>query len=135
MRRLAHVCLKVRDLARTTAFYQDALGLEPRFTFERGGRRIGAYFAAGGESFIEVFEEPGVEVRNTGITHFCFETGELDGLVARLERAGVPHGEKVMGADGSWQLWLQDPDGNAIEVQQYTAESSQRRGGVVTLGG
>lgn len=39
-----------------------------------------------------------------------------------------------MGADRRWQLWLQDPDGNVTEVQQYTAESRQRRGGAVTLG-
>jgi hypothetical protein len=30
-----------------------------------------------------------------------------------------------LGSDKSWQAWLSDPDGNKIELHQYTAESKQ----------
>ena len=30
-----------------------------------------------------------------------------------------------LGADHSWQAWLADPDGNRIELHQYTPESKQ----------
>ena len=30
-----------------------------------------------------------------------------------------------MGGDNSWQAWTCDPDGNRIELHQYTPESKQ----------
>ncbi len=30
-----------------------------------------------------------------------------------------------MGSDHSWQAWLSDPDGNRVELHQYTPESWQ----------
>ena len=135
IRQLAHVCLLVRDLERSRAFYEDLLGLPQRFRFERDGELAGYYFALGADTFIEVFErakaqEPAAE---PGIHHFCLECDDLGALRERLLLAGVAVNEAKLGADGSWQCWFRDPDGNDLELQQYTAESAQRRGGVVAL--
>jgi len=34
-------------------------------------------------------------------------------------------GQITLGSDNSYQCWLDDPDGNRIELHQYTPESRQ----------
>ncbi len=53
----------------------------------------------------------------TGIGHLCFVTNDL--------ASGVQVGEPKPGLDQSWQVWIEDPDGNAIELHAYTPESWQ----------
>jgi hypothetical protein len=48
--------------------------------------------------------------------------------VAALAAAGVEATPPKLGCDRSWQTWIRDPDGNRVELHQYTAESSQRTG-------
>jgi len=130
-KRIAHVCLNVRNLERSLAFYT-SLGLEPVFRFTRKGGPFGVYLRLAEASFIEIFEHPTPDTPvNTGLVHFCLETEDLDGLMADLRARGVNCGEKKLGCDGTWQIWLADPDGNAFEVHQYTPQSMQFIGGTV----
>jgi lactoylglutathione lyase/glyoxylase I family protein len=129
--RLAHVCLHVRDLARSAEFYT-RLGFTPRFRFTRAGAPFGIYFEVGPGSYVEMFEDRSLEVPvNTGIVHFCLESDNLDGTVATLRQRGIPFTEKKLGCDNTWQIWLRDPDGNPFEVHQYTDQSLQHVGGTV----
>jgi len=130
-KRIAHVCLNVRNLERSLAFYT-RLGLEPVFRFTRKGRPFGVYLQLAEASFVEIFEDPTLATPvNTGLVHFCLETEDLDGLMADLRARGVDCGEKKLGCDATWQIWLKDPDGNAFEVHQYTRDSMQLTGGTV----
>ena len=130
-KRIAHVCLNVQNLERSLDFYQ-RLGLEPVFRFTREGRLFGVYLKLAEASFIEVFEDPTLATpRNTGLAHFCLETADLDTLVTRLRARGIVCSEKKLGCDDTWQIWLEDPDGNAFEVHQYTPKSMQFAGGTV----
>ena len=131
--RLAHVCLNVRDIHRTIAFYRDALGLPLHFQFTKGGKVTGAYFRAGERNFVEAFENREVVVQNTGITHFCLEIPDIEAAIRELTAKGVACTEKKLGCDRSWQTWLADPDGNRIELHQYTAPSRQLLGGDVEV--
>ena len=123
--RLAHICLQVKDIQRTVAFYRDGLGFTMVFTFKKAGAFKGAYFALGGQSFIEVFEvdEP------VGITHFCLETDDIDAFIAAATAKGISCTPKSLGGDHTWQTWLRDPDGHAFEIHQYTDSSMQFHGG------
>ena len=127
--RLAHICLQVKDMNRTVAFYRDGLGFPVTFTFEKQGQFKGAYFALGGRSFIEVFE---VE-QPVGITHFCLETDDIDAFIAAAAAKGIACTPKQLGGDHTWQTWLRDPDGHAFEVHQYTGRSMQFKGGVCEI--
>ena len=130
-KRIAHVCLNVKNLERSLAFYT-RLGFEPVFRFTRKGAPFGVYLKLAEASFIEIFEDPRLETPvNTGILHFCLETQDLDGLMTSLRAQGVDFTEKKLGCDDTWQIWLKDPDGNAFEVHQYTAKSRQFLGGTV----
>ena len=129
--RIAHVCLNVRNLGRSLAYYQK-LGFKPRFEFTRGGSKFGAYLEIAPDNYIEMFEDPSMEAPvNTGIAHFCLESPDLDRTISELRAAGVEFTEKKLGCDHTWQIWLRDPDGNDFEVHAYTETSRQRTGGVV----
>jgi len=130
-KRIAHVCLNVRNLQQSLDFYM-RLGLEPVFRFTRQGAPFGVYLKIADANFIEIFEEPKLEAPvNTGIVHFCLETEDLKHLMASLRARGIDFTEKKLGCDHTWQIWLKDPDGNAFEVHQYTPKSMQFTGGTV----
>jgi lactoylglutathione lyase len=60
--------------------------------------------------------------------HFCLQIEDLDGYVALLETCGVTVTGRKSGNDRSRQAWVKDPDGNLIELQEYTSQSRQFTG-------
>lgn len=146
IKQLAHLCLKTSQLARLTMFYRDALGATVTFRYlNRTGEPIGCYFAFGGNTFIEVFDhadahrrsgsakpcEPLEEPRDPWLmryNHFCLQVEGLDAFVAQLESRGVTVTGRKTGNDRSHQAWIKDPDGNLIELQEYTTLSRQFTG-------
>jgi catechol 2,3-dioxygenase-like lactoylglutathione lyase family enzyme len=129
-KRIAHVCLRVKNLDQSIDFYT-RLGLQPVFRFTRQGRPFGIYLKLAESSFVEIFEEPVQSAENPSLAHFCLETDDLHALTLALRDAGIVFTEKKLGCDGTWQIWLHDPDGNAFEVHQCTPQSLQFAGGSV----
>jgi len=124
---IAHVCYTVRDLDATIDFYCNKLGLTEAFDFRRDdGTRFGAYIHVGGRTFIEVFTgELAPPAEHQRYRHLCLEVDDINATVADLRAKGVEVTDVKMGGDNSWQTWLEDPDGNRIELHHYTAESKQ----------
>ncbi|MDR7267508.1 catechol 2,3-dioxygenase-like lactoylglutathione lyase family enzyme [Pelomonas saccharophila] len=130
-KRIAHVCLHVSDLQRSLAYYAK-LGFTEVFHFTRKGRDFGRYLRVADQCYLEIFEEAGRgPVVNNGIAHFCLETDDLEGLMAHLDAQGVAYTPAKLGGDFTWQIWLQDPDGNKFEVHRYTDQSMQLLGGTM----
>ncbi len=140
IQRLAHVCFKTDHLDRMIHFYRDLLGLRVKFTLnDDHGAAFGYYFACGGRTFIELFDQQGA-VRQWGgavvdlttppdatYQHFCLEVKGLAAFRRRLAARGLAVTAIITGMDGSRQCWIKDPDGNAIELMEYTAQSLQVR--------
>lgn len=124
---LAHLCFTVKDLDASIAFYRDVLGLTPAFDFtDERGRRFGAYLRLGGRSFLELFKADAVRPADgQAYQHCCLEVDDINKTVADLRERGVEVTAVTLGSDQTWQAWLTDPDGNRIELHQYTAESWQ----------
>lgn len=136
--RLAHLCFQTNRFAEMTGFYRDMLGLPVKFSLRlTDGRVFGHYFAIGGSSFIELFDTAGAcemwggtpgnrsPVPGQTYQHFCLEvTGIADVRTAIIER-GCAVTEIAKGMDGSLQAWIKDPDGNDIELMEYTGDSLQ----------
>jgi catechol 2,3-dioxygenase-like lactoylglutathione lyase family enzyme len=130
-KRMAHVCIHARDLRRSLDYYRK-LGFSECFQFTHKGSEYGRYLKIADDTFIEIFHEPKPgPVQNASLVHFCLESDDLDALAAHLDAQGIAHTPKSLGADHTWQIWLEDPDGNKFEVHQYTEKSMQRHGGVV----
>jgi len=127
VRGLAHVCFVVGDLKRTEAFYCHVLGLKAAFEFRNEeGRRTGIYVKAGARSFLEFFEgSPAALPAPGSFRHVCLEVDNVQETVRHLREQGIEVGDVTLGKDRSYQAWLKDPDGNSIELHQYTPESWQ----------
>jgi catechol 2,3-dioxygenase-like lactoylglutathione lyase family enzyme len=51
--------------------------------------------------------------------HFCFRTDDIEGFKKRLDQLGIRYSDYGRWAIAGWhQVFLQDPDGNVIEVHQ-----------------
>ncbi len=124
---LAHVCFHARNLDASIAFYRDKLGLKEAFPFLKpDGRRFGVYLHAGERNFIELFEgKPAAPAEGQSYRHCCLEVEDIQGTVKAFRARGVEVTDVTMGSDHSWQAWLTDPDGNRIELHEYTPESNQ----------
>lgn len=146
IKQLAHLCFKTSRLEAMTAFYCDVLGATVKFRYlNRAGEPIGCYFAFGEKTFIEIFDhndahrrskspkplEPLEEPRDPWLmryNHFCFQVEDLDAYVTSIESRGTTVTGRKIGNDNSHQAWIKDPDGNLIELQEYTALSRQFSG-------
>ena len=126
--RIAHVCINARDLNRSIAFYEKILRLKRKFNFLRGELLIGAYFEICMGNYIEIFENRDAEIVNTGLVHLCLETDDTDELIRWLDKNNIQHTDKKSGCDNSFQIWINDPDGNKIEIHEYTPASAQLTG-------
>ncbi len=61
-----------------------------------------------------------------GYQHLCLEVSDINECKAALLKNGLKLDKDItLAADNSYQLWVTDPDGNRIEIMQYTAESKQ----------
>lgn len=138
IRRLAHLCLTTHDLDRLIRFYRDQLGLAVKFRFAAAdGSIFGAYVAMGDTTFVEFFDQAGASKQwgdgsasgpltaGNRYGHFCLEVTGLPALREHLIAGGVDVGPIHTGMDGSFQAWLADPDGNRIELMEYTHASAQ----------
>jgi len=126
---LAHVCIKSPDLDATTAFYCGALGMKRLFDFTRQGKVIGFYMKADNTTFIEVFAAGEVTpIEQQVLNHLCLETDDIVALQKALAARGLDPGDVKMGVDHSYQFWMKDPHGMAIEFHQYTDTSAQFTG-------
>ncbi len=140
IRQVAHLCLMSHQLPAMIAFYRDGLGLTIKFSLKHDdGTAFGHYFAAGNTTFVEIFDRDGAAKQWGGDTseklkshvgshynHFCFEVTGLEEYCAAIQARGVKLDRPVkVGMDHSKQAWIKDPDGNVIELMEYTGKSLQ----------
>lgn len=124
---LAHICFTVSDLEQSLAFYCDQLGLQEAFDYVNDeGDRYGIYLYLGRRTFIELFEGTVAEpALNQSYRHICLEVNDIEATIMILRERGVEVSPVKLGKDRSYQAWITDPDGNRIELHQYTPESKQ----------
>ena len=138
IRQLAHVCFFTDRLETMVAFYRDGLGFPVKFTLNTDDDELmGYYFDCGAATFIEIFDQR-LAVKQWGgqvqtlkpgsqYKHFCLEVTGLVEVKAMLVSRGIEVTNMKKGIDHSLQAWITDPDGNAIELMEYTHESLQLR--------
>ncbi len=138
IKKLAHLCFQTDRFEDMTSFYRDGLGLPIAFSLRlTNGTVFGHYFSLGETSFLEVFNasgaremwggDPAPKARRSDshYQHFCLEVEGIRAERDRLLDKGITVSEVTEGMDGSLQAWIKDPDGNDIELMEYTGKSLQ----------
>jgi len=144
---LAHVALHVTDMKETLRFYEACLGLQKIFELKTDENedwivylKICNYqfvelFYGGKQKRVVVWPEKGQELTpeqkdifsHEISTHFCLQVEDIFETAQRLKDFGYKLVliEPTLGKDSNYECFTQDPDGNLIELMQYTADALQ----------
>ena len=127
---IAHVAIRVKDVERTLDFYINKLGFAEMLRLERDGQLWLIYLRITDDQYLEVFPdgegERAAEREAVGFNHMCLAVPDIEQTARELDAAGVEMiRPKVLGADGNWQTWIEDPDGHRIELMQMMPDAMQ----------
>lgn len=120
IRNLHHVAIATKRLDASLRFYRDVLGFaeleRPAFDF------AGAWLEQGGFQ-IHLIEHPPKANDPTGeidtrANHFAMAVADLDEAERKLQAHGIPC-KRQTNAGGYQQIFMEDPDGNSVEVGIY----------------
>lgn len=122
LRKIGHVVLKVRDVARSTAFYVDVLGFRVSDVYPETMMPGGMVFMRCNADHHGVALVGGMaeEADNRELDHLAFEVASLDEVLrarAHLEAHGVKidfHGRRRAGCQVAVEF--RDPDNHRLEI-------------------
>ena len=131
---LGHAAIKVKDLDASLHYYKDLLEFPEMLRLHHPDGKVWlVYLRITDTQFLEVFpgadgdRAPGWDAN--GVNHLCLTVEKIDELVARMQAKGI---KMLMpakdGADGNRQAWIEDPDGNRIELMQMNPGCMQEKG-------
>jgi catechol 2,3-dioxygenase-like lactoylglutathione lyase family enzyme len=128
--RLDHVSLRVRSLERSTEFYAGVLGFavmpdNPAYPTIR-------WFEIGGLDALHITEGDLGDTKVSKTNHFAVRVADFDALVLDLRRRGTVFYDWAGSAnnvtsrpDGFRQVYLRDPDGYWVEVNDHTQTTAK----------
>jgi glyoxylase I family protein len=115
---LDHVVLRVADMDRAIAFYENVLGLH----VERRLAEIGLVQLRAGSAMIDLVPQKAGEEFGRNMDHYAVQIESMDvaALTAHLKSCGIDPGEvrRRYGAEGyGSSIYITDPDGNTVELK------------------
>lgn len=118
---LNHIAIYATNLQQSAAFYRDVMGLDSIPEPFKLGKH--AWFKIGPAMALHVIAGAPEKKEYYKNNHICFSVSEMDAFLIKLKKAGIVY-EDVTGktgsvttrVDGVHQIWLRDPDGYWIEV-------------------
>ncbi len=114
---IGQIGLTVKDLAQSTEFYRDVLGM--RFLFDAGNM---AFFQCGSVRLMLGTAEAGKEGPVGGVILY-FKAESIEGVCAELANRGVHFMQEAhlvarMVDHELWMAFLKDPDGNVVGLME-----------------
>jgi catechol 2,3-dioxygenase-like lactoylglutathione lyase family enzyme len=118
--RFHHVSVNSNDtpVDAMVAFYRDVLGLDDEPRPEIAGIP-GHWHRIGDQQLHLVGAPPSGNAIDTTGHHYCVAVDDLTAAIAELEARGLEYVRAVQG-ENTVQIWIADPAGNTIELQQET---------------
>jgi catechol 2,3-dioxygenase-like lactoylglutathione lyase family enzyme len=114
---IAHVAIRVHDLAASRAFYEK-LGFEQAFELSRNGVPYESFIKVNDHQFIELYP-PDAKNPDPGFLHVCFEGIDLNAIHDEYVSHGLtPIAVRKAGA-GNLLFTLRGPENQNIEYTQY----------------
>lgn len=125
---LGHVAVRVKDLDRSLDFYVNKLGFDEMFRLNKeDGSLWIVYLRVTDDQYVELFPDGegdrSPRTETVGYNHMCFTVDDLDAVIGRLAARGVPLSRpKKIAIDRNAQAWVEDPDGNRIELMEMSPD-------------
>jgi len=120
-RRIDHVALHCRDLAKSVAFYEKHFGFETYSRDHVERQNLDIAYLKMGDTVLELTGRSDDAMKGF---HFCLETDDFDGSVATLQKDGVevatpPHPTKPRAPrENGWRrVVFFGPDRELIEIR------------------
>lgn len=119
--KIDHYSMIVEDLSNTGDFYEEVLGLKdiPHPTNAEGFR----WFSIDGRSQLHLILKAEVAREKNKSVHLCLSTADLPAFISYLNKENIPFwdwsgtpGAVSNREDGVQQIYLQDPEGNWVEI-------------------
>lgn len=117
--KVGHIVLRVTDLARSLAFYCNALGLTEVARRDFGEGPMAFLSTGNSHHDIALVEAGSVRTEGAALHHFALKVGDSLADLEEVQRSLVADGVAVhMTLDHhvSQGLYISDPDGNLIEL-------------------
>lgn len=113
-----HVALAVANIDSSAAFYRDIIGLEP-LAVPENLKAIRAWFrvAPGQELHLLAGRTAPVANNDRNGAHFSLTIPDADPVEAYLKKKGLPY-IRQQRFDKAWQIYITDPDGYVIELNE-----------------
>ena len=120
-----HIAIICSDYRRSLRFYTEILGFKIAAEHYRAERKsYKTDIDTGGGCMIELFSFPDPPPRVTnpeaaGLRHLAFRSGDIEGVFAEIDAAGVPHEEiRTDAFTGKRFFFMHDPDGLPVEIYE-----------------
>jgi catechol 2,3-dioxygenase-like lactoylglutathione lyase family enzyme len=122
-----HNALLVEDVKASAAFYREILGLQPIEV--PGGDDERRWFSMGSGLQLHLIEGDRSDLGHHRSIHMAFRLQQVDPLVEKLRAASIPfyswpgeEGVITTRADGVHQIYIRDPDGYWIEINDMGSD-------------
>ena len=118
---LNHIAIYVTNLSKSTAFYQDIIGLDTIPEPFHDGKHT--WFKVAEHSHLHLIQGAAGPSPLTKNSHLCFSVTSIEDVINGLKKNGVVYedwgGKKAsitLRVHGVHQIYFQDPDGYWIEI-------------------
>lgn len=116
-----HIAVHVSDLKKSMDFYQNVLALkEIEEPFKDG---LHAWYDIGGGAALHLIEAPSIPKEVSKVNHLCFSISDMNGFIENMKSKNYPFeswagvkGEVTNRVDGVKQIYIRDPDGYWLEI-------------------
>ncbi len=119
---LDHVNIRTAELAKTTAFFTEVLGLtigwRPDFSF------AGVWLYAGVKDVVHLVEvsRPAAASEGSALDHFAFAIDDFEDARRRLDGAGIAYRESAAPNGGIRQFFITELNGVTVELNCRASE-------------
>jgi catechol 2,3-dioxygenase-like lactoylglutathione lyase family enzyme len=124
---MPHVDFRVHDIEASRHFYKDFLGYSEPFDIKADGKLVMAFIKINDRQYIEL--SPETSPNEPRFVHLALETDDADALRKYVKSKGYKGSDKeaARGRIRNIGTGIEDPDGNKIDVTQYTSDGESMK--------
>jgi catechol 2,3-dioxygenase-like lactoylglutathione lyase family enzyme len=112
-----HFTITAEDRERTLDFYCGLLGLVEGHRPDLGFPGAWLYPPGGAQAVLHIYWDRPMPATRTGvIDHLAFTASDLKAVKARLDARGLRYRLQQQAGAGTWQLFVEDPNGAKVEL-------------------